>query len=140
MNDTEIEAYLSGRELAIVAHAMYDRLKPVRDLFCKNNIPSIILRDESCGAGCSCKGGLGELDLLVAIDDAERAIEVLEAQFSDMIGTVVEEAELDLIGHGRAEVDLEAEELICPACGTILASGQFECPECGLNLGIPEEK
>jgi len=140
MNDAEIEAYLSKRELAIVAHSTYDRLKPVRDLFCKNNIPGIILRGESCGAGCSCKGGLGELDLAVAVEDVERAVEVLESQFSDMIGSVADDAELDLVGQGRAEVNLEAEELICPACGEKLPGGQVECPECGLYLGIPEEK
>jgi len=32
-------------------------------------------------------------------------------------------------------VDLDAEEIECPACGHRFASGPERCPDCGLRLG-----
>ncbi len=138
MTEDQILGYLEKRELVPVAKAGYDRLKPIRDLFCKKNIASIILREdgEGCGAGCV---GLGALNLMVAEEDIEAAVGVLEEEFSGLVNSVGEDADLDIVDGGRAALDYDEGKLICPACGEEVQSGQNECPECGLYIGIPEE-
>jgi catechol 2,3-dioxygenase-like lactoylglutathione lyase family enzyme/ribosomal protein L32 len=62
----------------------------------------------------------GQLGLLVAPGDLDRAIEILREESRKM---------------GE---DLTA-PLVCPACGTPLPEGEVECPECGLVMaGCPE--
>jgi len=62
------------------------------------------------------RGSFQLFELLVAADEQEPALAVLEA------------------GGEGSSAPLEALS-VCPACGTALRASAVECPECGLGLG-----
>ena len=82
---------------------------------------------------CSPISGCGaQYAVIVAREDAQRAGEILEGRFRDLVeregtGALVTEA-----------VDLEAAEVTCPACGHQGAlDDEGACADCGLMLGAP---
>lgn len=80
------------------------------------------------GAGCTnnCCGG-DQCRLVVSPEDAERAQQRIEEYFMEM--------------HPEARASSElASEGKCPACGSPVAPGDSECPDCGLMLVIIEKK
>ena len=66
--------------------------------------------------------------LAVASDHAEQA-RVVMREYHDQGLTAAERAQGDIV------VDFESEEMTCPACLTIFATGPTHCPDCGLFLG-----
>ena len=67
--------------------------------------------------------------LAVASEKAMEALLFLEQRSRQGLS----EVELAAADH---VVDLEADELQCPACGTAFANeSQDHCPECGLRIG-----
>lgn len=78
-------------------------------------------------AGCR-KGSCGSKHrLVVSPGDAERAQERIEEYFAEMHPEIAESREL--MKEGK-----------CPACGSPVAAGARECPDCGLPLVIIMEE
>ncbi len=133
MDDRSMMEYLNDKELAVVLQAPLDQLKRVKNLFCQNAIANVILRKEG---SCSTGGCSPSLDLAVAAEDLQRAAEVLQNEFQELVATVANE-NVDPAQFGDA-LDLEAEQITCPACEAVIPQGVNECPGCGLYVGIPE--
>lgn len=88
--------------------------------------------DASHEEGAPLSAGTVQYVVVIAREDAERAAKVLEGRFLDLVekegtGALVTEA-----------VDLEADEVTCPACGhTGPLDDEGACADCGLGLGVP---
>jgi zinc-ribbon domain len=85
-------------------------------------IPCTVRSNAGCTKGCcgdKCR-------LVVAPEDFERAQERIEKYFVEMHPEI--RASNELVSEGK-----------CPACGSPVAPGDRECPDCGLMLVIIEE-
>jgi len=65
---------------------------------------------------------------VVASEDVEAAQSIYDAHWGEELD---EEARV----AASREIDLDAEENSCPACGSRFATGGTHCPECGLRVG-----
>jgi uncharacterized protein with PIN domain len=94
-------------------------LVPVATAGTASEIEPLGRRLGEAGIRFAVRGSIRSFELLVAADDHEPALALLEA------------------GAGG---DVASTEPIaaCPACGTKLTQATIECPECGLGLGAEE--
>jgi len=80
------------------------------------------------GGACGCKGP--EVVLEVRQAEAQAAMAVLAEDYWQTTGL----AEHDTRFAG-AVFDEQAEETLCPACGTRFSTSETTCPDCGLCFG-----
>lgn len=133
MDELSMQEYLQDKELAVVATAELDRLKPLKNLLCSHSIANMIISsDGSCSSGGCCGGP--KLELVINAEEVERAVKVIETEFKHSV-----DVESDSGERCERMLDLEAESLVCPACDANIPGGQTECPECGLYVGVPED-
>ena len=66
--------------------------------------------------------------LAVASHDTQKALQVLEAQWRDLLEDGQDES-ADIV------LDFSSDQMTCPACLTAFATGPEECPDCGLYIG-----
>jgi hypothetical protein len=138
MDDRSMAEYLAGEELVLLTSMTIDKLKPLKNLLCRNGIANMIARqDESCGSGNCITGGCAtNLDLVIAAKDIERAADILRAEFKQLAATVDELGDPDRLDRA---IELDAESFPCPACEGEIKGGSAECPHCGLYVGVPDE-
>jgi len=69
--------------------------------------------------------------VVIAADQVEEARGVFRGRFEEMLA----KDGLSVMHHEA--VDVEADEVTCPACGHQGPLNDGECADCGLNLGLP---
>ncbi len=77
-------------------------------------------------------------NLYVPAAEVPRAVELLKKHWAELLDAPEARA---AAARGEQVIDLaQGGEVSCPACGhTFTVSGtNAECPECGLDLGVPE--
>jgi len=132
MDENSMSLYLQDKELVAVATAELDRLKPLKNLLCYHSIANMII---SSAGGCSGGGCCGpKLELVIDIRDLEQATKIIEAEFKQAVDRESESAE-----RCDRMLNLQEENLVCPACDANIPAGNNECPACGLYVGVPEE-
>lgn len=126
------DAVADGTAVAI-ARGGFDAARQMRDLLGQSRVAAVIVGDPG---SCDARGVCSSYDVLVTPEGVEPARNALAARFQDMLmaeglGSGVEGEAIDLTN---------GDEINCPACGTPYrpAESGAECPDCGLNLGIPE--
>jgi hypothetical protein len=107
---------------AVVTEGDLDWLRELRVVLIDSGIPCTI-HSEDCGAGC-CGG---TCRLVVSPDDLQRAKERVEEYFMEVDPEL--RTSNEMIREGK-----------CPACGSPVADGARECPDCGLLLIVEEEE
>lgn len=124
MSSAEQPAERAQEEPAIVAQGAHEPLEEMREALERSGVSAEILRPPG-----KPDGGWGtQFWLAVASQDRERARHVLRSYWAgDLDSRVVEAAE--------REVDLDAEQAVCPACQASFQPQSGQCPECGLRLG-----
>ena len=80
------------------------------------------------GSACGCKGP--EVALEVRQAEAQAAMAILAEEYWRTTG--LEEHDTRFVG---AVFDDQAEETLCPACGTRFSTAETTCPDCGLCFG-----
>ncbi len=132
--DNAVE-FLRGKKLAVLVRGDLDSCKEVCAALLNEQVPAIIAPyDEDVPAARLAM----LLDVLVAEEDVERAVSLLQLDWHDML----KRDGLQLLGFGGQGED-EGEEdgpLACPACGSTKPLVDGYCPDCGLYLGGEEEE
>ncbi len=100
-----------------------DWLLELREALLLAGIPSAIISDDGCNKNC-CSD---KCRLEVSKEDFERAQARIEEYFAEVHPEVREAREQ--VSEGK-----------CPACGSPIAAGDKECPDCGLALIIEADE
>jgi hypothetical protein len=66
--------------------------------------------------------------LAVASEDAPAAAQMIRDRWAEGI-------DADALACAEREVDLDAAEAACPACGAAFEPSSLRCPACGLRFG-----
>ncbi len=127
-----VTAERSGRSMLIgpddtlvpLRQGSLQEMKAVQYLLRKEHIPSILSGDEM-----SCRGCSPQLTLEVREVDLAAARKVLAADFLQSTGVSLD----DLQGADHV-FDLQAREVICPACRARFSPTVGACPDCGLGF------
>lgn len=129
--DNAVE-YLRGKELAVLVRGDLDSCREVCNALLQEQVPAIIAPyDENVPSARLAM----LLDVLVAEEDVERAVTLLQADWHDML----ERDGLQWLGVGAPEEEAEEDgPLACPACGSTAPLVDGCCPDCGLYLGDEE--
>jgi len=132
---------LKDKELAAIVRGSVSACKEILDTLLNIQIPAVIIPAEDVDPR---SGVAMVLDVLVAEEDLERAIGLLNNEWKDLLekdglqfmDEREEEPAEEEISHGEdEEYDEDEEEPACPACGSKEPLKDGECPNCGLYLG-----
>lgn len=99
-------------------------MKAVQHLLKKERIPSILSGDEM-----SCRGCRPQLTLEIKEVDFDAARKVLSADFLTSTGVNIND-----LPAADIVFDIQAEEVVCPACSARFSPTVGACPECGLSF------
>jgi ferredoxin len=99
------------------------QMKELQVLLERQGIPSLAIKDSSCGKGC-CGN---DLILQIRMSDVQEAMAFLEQDH--VRSTALNEHDTT---HAGAVFNTAAENATCPACGCSFPTTQAECPDCGL--------
>jgi uncharacterized protein YfaQ (DUF2300 family) len=110
-------------EIPVVAQGGLAHLRDLQKVLRERAIPSELVRPpEHLGAPA------GFFWLLAPHEHLDAAKQALQ----DFWG---QDLDPETIQAASREVDLDAEQADCPACGTPFTPTAAECPECGLHFG-----
>lgn len=136
---------LKDKELAAIVRGSVSACKEIVDTLLNIQIPAVIIPAEDVDPR---SGVAMVLDVLVAEEDLEKAVGLLNNEWKDLLekdglqfmDEREEEAAEEEISHGEEEesgeeYDENEEEPACPACGSKEPLKEGECPNCGLYLG-----
>ncbi len=138
--------FLKDKELAAIVRGSVSACKEIVDTLLSIQIPAVIIPAEDVDPR---SGVAMVLDVLVAEEDLERAIGLLNDEWKDLLekdglqfmnDSEAEPTEEEM-NHGDDEEsgeeydDDDGEEPACPACGSKEPLKEGECPNCGLYLG-----
>lgn len=121
--DEALEKLADAEVVPCVSAGIAD-IKEILDACLAADIPAILDRQESCGAGHSCTP---RIDLCVRPEDLPKVMAIMHARWQNLLdqeGTLAEAA-------GTAA---EHEDPPCPACGAPGPLKDGACPGCGLQL------
>ena len=128
LNEETVAQRLKDKELSAVVRGGVEACKEVHAALLIEQIPAIIRTPEDV-EGFSAVAMV--LEVVVAKEELERAVHLLQADWHDMMDR--DGLEFSVAGVG-VEAD-EDEEPPCPGCGSTQPLEDGVCPECGLNLG-----
>ena len=125
LSDDTAAMRLEGKELTVLVRGDVATCKEIHHALLSEQIPALMLPpDEDTG-----QVGLSMvLDVVIAEEDQDRAVAVLQRDWADMLK--------------RDELFWPATEeggMACPACGSTAPLVDGCCPDCGLYLGDEEE-
>lgn len=109
-------------EIPVVAQGGLEHLRDLQRVLRERAIPSELVRPpEHLGAPA------GFFWLLAPHEHRESARQALQEFWGQGLDP-------DAIQAASREVDLDAEQAECPACGSAFTTDATECPECGLHF------
>lgn len=111
-------------QLVPLRQGTLQEMKAIQHLLKKERIPSILSGDEM-----SCRGCRPQLTVEIKETDLAAAEEILAADFLASTGVTPEE-----LAAAEVVFDIQAEEVVCPACHARFSPSVGACPECGLSF------
>ena len=128
----ELEKRLASEELTPVFAGDLDNCKTRNRVLAEHGIPALITGDLEATETETLSP---YMYVQCATEDVEDVAAIFQELWNESLSTEgiqVDEADA---------VDMEAEEIECPGCSTVISelTVEGECPECGLFLGYDEE-
>jgi len=125
LSEETVATLLEGKELAMLVRGDMSTCKEIHQALLDEQIPALMLPpDDDVGhAGLSMV-----LDVIIAEEDQDRAVAVLQRDWADMLKR-----------DGLFWPATEEGVMACPACGSTAPLVDGCCPDCGLYLGDAEE-
>ncbi len=99
-------------------------MKAIQYLLRQEHIPSLLSGDEM-----SCRSCVPQLTLEIKEVDYTAAQKVLAEEFIQSTGISAHE-----LAAADTVLDMQAEEVVCPACRACFSPDSGICPDCGLNF------
>jgi hypothetical protein len=127
---TELEAMetLSDAELVAVAQGNLNEIKELQGHCLDAGIPALAARPDE---GCTTKSCGTRLHLMVREVDVTRVAALMRQAWIEMVAR----EGVALPSPVPGQVTADAEDLPCPACGTVAPLVDGACSDCGLQLG-----
>ena len=134
MDLDDAERVLADAELELCLQAPLGDAKEVRDACLEADIPVVLDRGSCCGqGGCGCAP---KIDVLARSEDVPRVARLLQDRWRAL---ALREGTIDMVRSAQSSpaphaIDINADSVPCPACGTVGPLAAGACADCGLQL------